>query len=87
MTAYMFLIDLMVRGYYDYQSIWDNPMADGDFPCEWEMGNAHDLQVVAIKKTIHGTLQVFRCMPRKISSIYLIFLSEVAVLHSRKILL
>ena len=61
-------------------------MANGDFPCEREMGNAHDLQAVAIKKTIDGTLQVFRCMPRKISSINSIFLSELVVLHSRKIL-
>ena len=47
MTAYMFYIDSMVRSYHDYQSTWDNPMADGDLPCEWETGNSHDLQAVA----------------------------------------
>ena len=63
----------MVRGYHDYQSIWDNPLADGDLLCEQEMGNSHDLQAVAIK-TIDGTLQVVRCVPRRISSICSIFL-------------
>ena len=31
----------MVR---DYQSIWDNPLEDGDLICGREMGNSHDLQ-------------------------------------------
>ena len=39
----MFYIDSMVQGYYDYQSIWDNPLADGDLLCELETGNSHDL--------------------------------------------
>ena len=56
MTAYMFYMDLMVWGYHDYQSIWDDPLADGDLLCEREMGNSHDLQAMAIKKTIDGIL-------------------------------
>ena len=74
MTAYTFYIDSMVRGYHDYQSIWDNPLADRDLLCEREMGNSHNLQVVAIKKMIGGTLQVTGCVPRKISSVCFIFL-------------
>ena len=31
MTAYTFYID---SGYHDYQSIWDNPLADGDLLCD-----------------------------------------------------
>ena len=65
MTAYMFYIDSMLLGYHDYQSIWDNPLANGDLPCEREMGNSHDLQAMAIKKMIDGTLQVFGCMLKK----------------------
>ena len=42
MTAYTFYIDSMVRGYCEYQSIWDIPLADGDLPCERKMGNSHD---------------------------------------------
>ena len=34
MTACTFCIDSMVRGYCQYQSIWDIPLADGDLPCE-----------------------------------------------------
>ena len=56
MTDYKFYIDLVVRGYHDYQFIWDNPLADGNLLCEWEMENSHDLQAVAIKKTIDATL-------------------------------
>ena len=41
MTAYTFYIDSMVQGYHDYQSIWGNPLADGDLPCECETGNTH----------------------------------------------
>ena len=55
MTAYTFYIDSMVQ---DYQSIWDNSLADGDYLlCEKETRNLQDLQGVAIKKTIGGTLQ------------------------------
>ena len=50
-------------------------MGDGDLLCEWETGNSHDLQAVAIKNTIDGSYPaIFGCMPRKISSIYSIFL-------------
>ena len=30
MTAYTFYIDSMIRGYREYQSIWDIPLVDGD---------------------------------------------------------
>ena len=64
MTAYMIYINLMVQGYYDYQSVWDNPLEDGDLLCEWETGNSQDLQALAIKKIIDNTLQVVGCVPR-----------------------
>ena len=74
MTANTFYIDSMLlgyhRGYHNYQSIWDNHLTDGDLiPCEREIGNSHNLQAMAIKKTTDGTLQVFGRVSRKISSI------------------
>ena len=41
MTAYTFCIDLIVRGYCEYQSIWDNPLADGGLLCELEIHMIH----------------------------------------------
>ena len=35
-------------------SIWDNPLVDGDLPCEWQTRNSHDPQAVAIKNVIDG---------------------------------
>ena len=46
-------------------------MADGDVPCERETGNSYSM---AIKKVIDGTLPVVGHVPRKISSICLIFI-------------
>ena len=73
MTAYTFYINSMVLGYHDHQSIWDNPLADGDLDgdllCEWETGHSHDLPAMDIKKTVDGTMQVVGHVPRKISLI------------------
>ena len=76
MIAYTFCIDSMVWGYHEYQSIWDNPLADGDVACEWETGNSYNPQSMAIKKVNDGTLPVVGHMPRKISSICLIFIKR-----------
>ena len=50
MTAYTFCIDSMIRGCCEYQSIWDNPLVDGDLLSERETGNSHDPQAMAIKR-------------------------------------
>ena len=42
-------IDSMIRGYHEYQSIWDNPLTDGDLLCEQETGNSHNPQAMVIK--------------------------------------
>ena len=57
MTAYTFYIDSIVRGYHEYQSIWDNPLEDRELLCEWETRSSHDLQAVTIKKMVDGALQ------------------------------
>ena len=78
----------MVGGYHNYQSICDNPLAYGDLLCEWETGNSHDLQAVAIKMMIDGTLQVVGHVSRvprkislKISSICLQYYSHVRLYY------
>ena len=74
MTVYIFCIDSVVRGYHKCKSVWDNHLEDENLPCERETGNSHDPQAVAVKKMIDGTLQVVGHAPRKISSIYSIFI-------------
>ena len=48
MIAYMFCINSMIRGYHEYQTIRDNPLADGDLLCEREItkSTGHGYQVV-----------------------------------------
>ena len=47
-------VDSVVRGYCEYQSIWDSPLANGDLPCEWKIGNSHDPEGMARKKVNDG---------------------------------
>ena len=54
MTACTFCIDSMVRGYCEFQSIWDIPLADRDLSCERKTGNSHDPQAMVLKKVING---------------------------------
>ena len=73
----MFCIDSMVCGYHNYQSIWHHPLVDGELVCEQEAVNSHDPQAVAIKKMINGNHYVVGHVPKRISSICLIFKKEV----------
>ena len=41
MAVYTFCIDSMIQGYREYQSVWDNPLADGDLLCEQEIHMIH----------------------------------------------
>ena len=56
MTVDMFCIDSMIQGYYEYQSIWDILLVDGDLLYERETGNSHDPQAMTLKKVMDGTL-------------------------------
>ena len=56
---YSFSVDLMIRGYYQYKTIWENPLHHDELStrellCECEIGNANDTHSVAIKKDIGG---------------------------------
>ena len=75
----------MVHGYHKYQSIWDNPLEDGDLLCEWETGNLHDPQAVVIKKVIDGmvgTLQVVGHVATKENISNLFNISAFTILDS-----
>ena len=80
MTPYTFCVDSMVRGYHEYQSMWDNPLADRNLPCEWELGNSHNPQAMAIKN-LTDALQVVGHVPRKYLKFVRYSQEEVAVLH------
>ena len=84
MTAYTFCIDSLVRGYCEYQSIWDIPLADGDLPCEQKMGNSHDLQPMVLKKVINGIPAgklLGTCLRSIFHRICLIFITHARVYH------
>ena len=40
----------MIRGYHEYQSIWDDPLVDVELLGEEEAGNSHGPQAMAIKR-------------------------------------
>ena len=46
---HMFSMEAMVRGYHEYQSVWDAPIGEM-LLCEREVGSVHDTFAVAIKK-------------------------------------
>ena len=63
-------------------NLYDNPLADGDLLCEWEMGNLDDPQAVVIKKVIDGmigTLQVVGHVATKENIINLFNISAFAI--------
>ena len=72
MTAYTFYIATMTTNLYGI-ILWQMETYFMNKKPEIHM---HDLQAVAIKKTIDGTLQVIRHVSRKISSICSIFLKR-----------
>ena len=73
MTAYTFGIDSMIQGHHEYQSIWDNPVADGDLLCEQETGNSRDPQAIAISRgnRRYSSCKLLGTWLRKISPINL----------------
>ena len=64
-----FTIDAMVRGYHEYQSVWQASLGE-KLKCVREVGNRSDVFAVAVVKA--G--ETVRHLPRKISSICSIFL-------------
>ena len=69
-----FSVESMIRGYHEYQSIWENPSIGESLICEREIGNCYDTHAVAIKKTIEGDIKTAGHVPRKISAICSIFI-------------
>ena len=55
-VTFTFSVNSSSRGYHIYQSIWPNPLRDDELTCEREVGNAHNILAVTIKKDISGVL-------------------------------
>lgn len=68
-VEHVFSVEAMVRGYHEYQSVWDAPIGE-TLLCEREVGNIHNTFAVAIKKD--GEV-VGHC-PRKISAVCSVFI-------------
>ena len=56
-AIYSFSMNSMIRGYYQYKIIWENPshhdeLSTCELLCEREIGNTNDTHAVAIKKDI-----------------------------------
>ena len=64
--ACTFLLNSMIRGYYEYHLIWSSPVAGEELTCHHELGNSHDPYAVAVKKVV-GAEEGH--IPRLISSI------------------
>ena len=45
--AYSLEVDAMVRGYHEYQEIWDAPVGE-ELQCQRETRNLHDIYAVAV---------------------------------------
>ena len=67
---HVFSIQVVVRGYHYYKSIWEAAIDGEVLACEREVGNVHDTFTVSVKK---DGIIVGHC-PRKISSICSIFI-------------
>ena len=76
-----FFVELMIRGYHEYKSIWENPSSDDKLICKCEIGNAHDTYAVSIKKDISGETSTVGHIPRMISSICSIFIRRGGTIH------
>ena len=47
MATMGFSVESMIRGYHEYQSIWENPSIGESLICEREIGNCYDTHAVA----------------------------------------
>jgi len=72
----------MVRGYCENKSIWTNLFDGEELICAQEVGNPSNPQAVAVKEMSH-MLQAVGHMPRRISSICLIFIRQGGVIRCR----
>jgi len=73
LSTYTFSVEYMIHDYHEYKVVWDNPVVREDLLCKCKVGNPHDMHAVTVKKVINGNLTVVGHIPRRISSICLIF--------------
>ena len=78
MEGHRFSVEAMIRGHHVYKEIW-TPVEGEVLPCTREVGNSRDPMAVAVKKGA----DIVGHVPRKISSICLIFLRRGGSITSR----
>ena len=71
---FIFSVESMIRGYHEYQLIWNDPIIGEELGCEREPGNSHDPYAVAVKKAIGGSDRIVGHVPRRISTICSLFI-------------
>ena len=72
-----FSIDSMVRGYHEYEVIWESPNPGDRLMCEREIGNPHDTHAVAnitSAGVVSTTTRIVGHIPRMISAVCSIFI-------------
>ena len=47
---FIFVVELMIRGYHKYKTVWENPVLAEELHCMRVIGNPHDPTAVVIQK-------------------------------------
>ena len=77
---FIFSVESMIRGYHEYQLIWNDPIIGEELGCEREPGNSHDPYAVAVKKAIGGSDRIVGHVSRRISTICSLFIRRGGLL-------
>ena len=71
-----FAIKSVVRGYYEYKSVWENPVYSKELSCATDIGS-YDPMPVAIAKEIVCDIVTVGHMPRIISALCFLWEEEL----------
>ena len=76
MEIFMFSVEAMIRGYYEYMRIWESLSPTNHLLCQREIRNPHDTHAVAVKENIVGLdgITTVGHVSKKISAICSIFI-------------
>ena len=64
---FTFVVELMIRGYHEYKTVWESPVLAEELRCTRETGNPRDPAAVAIQKQISGEMVIVWHVPKRIS--------------------
>jgi len=63
-----FIICSAIQGYHECKEIWDNPIVGEELGCQWEVGNPHDTNAVAVIKQIDKHDMIVGHVSRRVST-------------------